>query len=480
MISCKFKTFVLLSIINNKFNILNMIKNRKVTYYVFGMHCAACESIIDKRLSKLDGITESNASLKNNSVDIFYKKGKKPKKEYLNNLFIDLDYTFDENPKANNASNKKVNYMQILTIFLVLGVLYVIINDSNVLSSFAVDEKSSVFAFFLLGVVASLSSCAALVGGILLSLSSKWKQEYKNEGLMKKSAPFVLFNAGRILSFAILGGFLGVLGSFFQLSVGQSAIFIIAVSIFMGITGLQMMGFKWARKIYIGLPKSLSKHISNEENFQKKYTPFIAGFLTFFLPCGYTLMAQSIALTTGSFFLGMVIMLAFAIGTLPMLSAISFSSIKFSQGSSFAKTFTILIGIFLIIFSIYNINSQLNILGLTSFSDFIQREEVDSTHELGVKIIEENGKQVQIVTMEAKGFDYYPSKLTLKANILTKLTVHNTDVVGCAQAMFLNGLYDDVVYLNTPKSEIEFIPKKGNYKISCTMGMVLPVMVEVL
>jgi len=47
--------------------------------------------------------------------------------------------------------------------------------------------------------------------------------------------------------------------------------------------------------------------------------------------------------------------------------------------------------------------------------------------------------------------------------------------------MYLPGLYDKVVYLTEKVTEVEFTPeKKGNYKISCTMGMVPPVTVRVI
>jgi hypothetical protein len=46
--------------------------------------------------------------------------------------------------------------------------------------------------------------------------------------------------------------------------------------------------------------------------------------------------------------------------------------------------------------------------------------------------------------------------------------------------MWLGGLYDKPIYLEgTGEQNINFIPKKGRYKISCTMGMVSPIEVVV-
>ena len=97
----------------------------------------------------------------------------------------------------------------------------------------------------------------------------------------------------------------------------------------------------------------------------------------------------------------------------------------------------------------------------------------------GVEIVGVGKDQYQSVHIDAKGFEYFPKNITLKAGILTKLTVNNENVLGCAHAMWLGGLNDQVLYLSGPQSKAEFTPQKGRYKISCTMGMVDPIIVTV-
>ena len=69
---------------------------------------------------------------------------------------------------------------------------------------------------FVIGVVASLSSCAAVVGGLLLSMSATFAREGD------KVKPQLLFHIGRILSFFVLGGIIGVIGSAFTLNTTTS------------------------------------------------------------------------------------------------------------------------------------------------------------------------------------------------------------------------------------------------------------------
>src|SRR5690606_28087999 len=127
---------------------------------------------------------------------------------------------------------------------------------------------------------------------------------------------------------------LGLVGNALGITLTSSSLFtsllIIAVALLMAVMGLQMLGVEWASKFQIKTPKFLTHKIANEENFSGKYMPFIVGGLTFILPCGFTLVAQGLALTSGSFITGALIMFFFALGTLPMLSIIGFSSASFA------------------------------------------------------------------------------------------------------------------------------------------------------
>ena len=456
-----------------------MKKLSSCTLYVSGMHCPACEVLLNKKISKIEGVQDVRASLSDSKVEVTYKKGHVPHVDDLNSRFADLGYTFTNHP----LGQAKFGQLQIIQAIVVgiIGILaFFIIDDTKILSKFTLSNQSSLPAFFAIGVIASLSSCAALVGGVLLSMSKQWVSLYGGKNENKRTLPFVLFNIGRLVSFTVLGGFLGLLGSFFQLSLKTTSFLVIAVSVIMAILGLQMLGFSWAKKIKFGFPKFLSKFSADEQNFKGKYMPFSVGAMTFFLPCGFTLMAQTIALATGNYLTSALMMLAFALGTLPMLSTISFSSIKFQKNASFSGTFNLIAGLFILVFGVFNVNSQLNVLGAPSLSDLFRGVPPVFANSNSVEIIGQGKDQYQAVTMRAEEFGYYPESLTLKADIPTKLTVNNKDVVGCAQAMWLGGLYDKVVYLNTRQATAEFTPKKGRYKISCTMGMVRPVIVEVI
>jgi len=460
-----------------------MKKTLTQTFSVAGIHCAACEILIQKKLSPLPQILEVHVSKNDNTVSIVSKKGSRIDVDMLNRTMYDLGYTFSEHQSVTQAEKGGSSWIQAIIVLVLLAVVYLILEDTHILARITVDARSSILAFLGLGLVASFSSCAALVGGLLLALSKQWNSLYGGKNEHKRTTPFVLFNVGRLVSYAVLGGVLGAVGSIFQISFTASGLIIILVSIVMIVVALQMLGISWAHRVRLGFPRFLTAYAADEQNFKGTYMPFVAGFATFFLPCGFTLMAQSIALASGSFVTGAVMMGAFALGTLPMLSFISFTTLKMQTPAVMNVTFNRVVGILLVIFAVFNINSQLNVLGVVSLNDvFVQPaasvQERDS--ELGVKIVGEGSSEEQRVTMAAREFEYFPKTLKLKAGIPTTLTVTAQDVVGCAQGMWLGGLSEEVLYLNKKVSTVTFVPQPGSYKISCTMGMVVPVIVTVI
>jgi len=61
-----------------------MKKTNSCTLYVSGMHCGACEVLLDKKISKLDGVKNVKATLSDSKVEITYEKGHVPHIDNLN------------------------------------------------------------------------------------------------------------------------------------------------------------------------------------------------------------------------------------------------------------------------------------------------------------------------------------------------------------------------------------------------------------
>ena len=194
---------------------------------------------------------------------------------------------------------------------------------------------------FLVGLVAASSSCIAVTGGLLLSAAAKFNERYPAAGRVARLRPVMLFIAGRVAGYTILGGLLGVVGALLTPSPLVTALITIAAAVFMLIMGLDILGIApgWMKSLLPRLPKWLSHRIMDAEHHDHPLASFGLGAATFFLPCGFTQALQLYALTAGSFTTGAMTMLAFALGTAPALVALGLasSSLKGKAGTFFCN-----------------------------------------------------------------------------------------------------------------------------------------------
>ena len=448
-------------------------------YFVKGMHCASCEILIEKKLLSIKGVKSVEAKANKGEVLIEHV-GKRPKTNLLNSIFRKENYVFFDQSYEIENGFKKNNFFAIAGISLLVIAAFLYINKSGLTGLVNVSSKSSLPAFFILGLIAGISSCAALVGGMVLSMSKQWLEIYSGrKSTLEKLQPHLMFNAGRVVSYVILGAILGAIGSKLQISFKFTSFLIIAVSIVMFLLALQMLGVKALGRFQFTLPKAATRYIANEANFKGRYMPALMGALTFFLPCGFTITSQGMALLSGNPVQGGLIMGLFALGTAPALLLIGLSSIKFSSRPHLAFQFSRVAGIVILFFALFNVNNQLNVLGFTSLSDFTLKSAtfVKSTNP-DSKISDEGLAPVvegkQILKMDAYSSGYKPNYFKVRAGVPVRWEISDIGTSGCTNAVLSRGLFDGQIALTPGKTSIkEFTPAKpGKYKFSCWMGMI--------
>lgn len=457
-----------------------MTKNIKEhIYYVRGMHCASCEILIEKKLLEIENIKSVEASMVKGEVLIEYDN-ERPSPHKLNEVFKKESYVFsDQSKEAVNNFNTK-EFLITIGIGLLIIVSFIGLNKLGLSGLVNVSSKSSLPVFFVFGLMAGISSCAALVGGIILSMSKQWSKLYSDgDSTLRKIQPHLMFNTGRVISYAILGVALGAIGSKLNFSLKFGPILVIVVSILMIFLAFQMFGSRAFRRFQFTMPKFITRFIANESNFKGRYMPFLMGAFTFFLPCGFTITAQGLALISGSAIQGGLIMLLFALGTLPMLLFIGLSSVKFSQKPHLANRFLKVAGISVLFFALYNINSQLNVLEISSLSNLsINFGQLSSTAKDNSLQSEEglppivNGKQ--ILKMDAFSSGYSPNYLKVRAGVPVRWEITDKGTIGCTNAIISRSLFDGEIFLTPGQTSVkEFTPEKaGKYKFSCWMGMI--------
>ncbi|MFA6459295.1 MAG: sulfite exporter TauE/SafE family protein [Candidatus Paceibacterota bacterium] len=339
-------------------------QTQKYTFHVHGMHCNACVLMIESELSDLPSITQVKSSLNNHSVEVAGNFGNKTHEQIAEELTIPLKahgYTVSvekEQSLQNLSHNAKWGDFKIaVPIALGFVVLFVVLQKMGIVNLVSAGNVTYGTAV-VIGIIASLSTCMAVVGGLVLSMSATFAKEGD------KVRPQLMFHAGRLVSFFVLGGVIGAIGSAFTLNTTATFILSLIIGIVMLILGINLLDtFHWAKKLQPSMPKFIGKHAHGVSKFNHTLTPLFVGVATFFLPCGFTQSMQLYTLSTGSFLTGGLTMLAFALGTLPVLALISFSSFSI-QKSSKAGVFFKTAGLIVIMFALFNLINSLVVIGV--------------------------------------------------------------------------------------------------------------------
>lgn len=336
---------------------MNNNQTQKYNFHVHGMHCKACELMIESELKDLPNISFVKSNLKNHSIEVVGDFGDKSLEQIANELTAPIKsngYTISiEKPKHNAKWSEFKIALPVALVFISLFVLLQKLGVVNLVNSETVTYGTA----FFIGIIASLSTCMAVVGGLLLSMSATFAKEGD------KIKPQLMFHSGRIVSFFIFGGVIGALGSAFTLNTSATFILGIFIGVVMFILGVNLLDvFHFAKKFQPSLPRFITKHAHGVSNLNHTLTPLLVGVATFFLPCGFTQSMQLYTLTTGSFLNGGLTMLAFAFGTLPALALISFSSFSI-QNNAKSGVFFKTAGLIVIIFALFNIINSLVIIG---------------------------------------------------------------------------------------------------------------------
>jgi sulfite exporter TauE/SafE len=314
--------------------------------------------VIEQELSDLSYVEQVYVDQNKNMVTVTGDFEGVPQEELAKDFSVLLaskGYTFSVEKKEVVKNWSEFNIAVPIALGVVL--LFIILQKIGIVN--LVDaENMNYGTAFAIGIIASLSSCAAVVGGLLLSMSATFAKEGN------RIKPQLLFHGGRLVSFFILGGVIGALGSAFTLSTTVSFALSVIIGVVMFILGVNLLDvFHFTKRFQPAMPKFISKHVFGVSKWNHAVTPFLVGIVTFFLPCGFTQSMQIYTLSTGSFLSGGLTMLIFALGTLPVLSLISFSSFSIKNNSKsgiFFKT----AGLIVITFALYNLVSSLVVVGV--------------------------------------------------------------------------------------------------------------------
>ncbi|WP_434284496.1 urease accessory protein UreH domain-containing protein [Clostridium botulinum] len=422
---------------------------KKERIKVYDMTCTSCENRVEKAIKKLEGVLHAKASYMGEFVEIEYDD-KLCNQNKIKSAIKNAGY-----------STQNSNDYKFMGIFIVVAAIIMLGLKT---SGFDMEEKLTNASYMILFVVGILTSihCVGMCGGIMLSQSLSSESENKFEAMK----PAVLYNLGRVISYTLLGGIIGALGSVFSLSITTKATLQIFAGLFMIMMGFNMAGFNIFRKFHIKLPHFACKFKS------KSGSPFIVGLLNGFMPCGPLQTMQLFALGTGSAVKGALSMFMFSLGTVPLMLTFGALSDLLSKGHT--KKLLKFSGVLIIVLGFIMGNRGLTLAGINinpmKALASNTRSSANFSNANVAKATLENG--VQVIKMTANNNGYTPNAFYVEKGIPVKWIINGEQLNSCNNAIIAQSIMEKEFKIKKGENIINFTPGDKDINFSCWMGMI--------
>ncbi len=453
---------------------------RRQVFTVTGMTCRSCELLIERRLKDVPGVVEVAVSERKGVVEVLSNpKLHAPDIDQLNQALQSTTYKLHaegSSPSVVSNDAQKPDWTEVGGMFLLILAGYLLLKHFGVFAfAKGIEGAASLGAVFAVGLVAASSTCLAVVGGLLLAVAAKWTENNEGASRWRRFQPLLSFNAGRLAGYFLLGALVGLLGSAITLSTKATGVLTIAIAAVMIILGLNILRIVPKRYCTLPLPKSFARKINALSSSEHPFAPALLGALTFFLPCGFTQSMQLLALGSGSALQGGIIMLVFALGTLPAL--IGLSAISSLVEGRTARWFLTFSGALVLVLGIWNVQNGLLLTGIDA-SGIVrsalpgitrQPQPLPAGSDPNVTI-DAQGRQIVAMTVSNAG--YSPDNFTIQPGLQTWIYAYAPQGVGGCASM----LTDPTHNLSTPIVQGgnwlgPITNPKSDFVITCSMGM---------
>ncbi len=187
-----------------------------------------------------------------------------------------------------------------------------------------------------LGFLGSFGHCLGMCGPLSTALLLSDSSDLKNSTDLKTSTdrhpgsnflPVILLNVGRLISYGLVGAMMGSVGSVMVAGGGWVGLGSPLRQGIAWVTGVMLIGFGLSAMSDRGLPSHpLAARLHDQVNrWMGRWvmaSPLMLGLLWGLMPCGFLYVAQLKAAETLNPLAGAVTMVAFGLGTLPMMMGV--------------------------------------------------------------------------------------------------------------------------------------------------------------
>ena len=421
---------------------------KETTWRISGMHCPHCETAILRAVRDMKGIENPRADYRAGTLSALWDDTVLPEAA-LRDRIAEAGYTFVGQRQAMPVWHRVVCPLAVLTVLATLFILVSLSPLRGLLSRFPTAKAGiGLGALFMVGLLTSLH-CVAMCGGINLAQSAASAQAGR-----RVSASNIQYNLGRLVSYTIVGGIIGAIGSVFKLSNTTQATIQLVAAIFMVLMALNLLDIGGLRSVVPTLPIGLRTKLMGKGSRSSLYI----GLLNGLMPCGPLQAMQLCALSTGSVIMGVLSMFCFCLGTVPLM--LGFGLVSGRLNKRFARPMRVASGALVLLMGMAMLSNGLSLSGIQL-----------SIPRGAASDVAVSAANIQTVESELD-WRGYPD-ITVQAGVPVRWNIHAEaeKITGCNNEMVIPALN-----LRVPLSEgdniVEFtVDEPGVIPYTCWMGM---------
>ena len=440
----------------------------RLTVPVGGMTCASCERRVGKALRRLPGVEHVEVSATRGSATV--RGTDLPARDEIAAAIRSVGYEPAAAPCLSRDGSVWRTVLTAATIVAALAVVASVVGLPDVMTGLADPSTGGLFVVLLLGLAAGVSTCMALIGGLVLGFSAAHAASLSERGrtaqpFLTRMRPQLAFNVGRVVGFAVLGALLGGLGSSMSLPIRVTAVLVLAVALVMFLLGVRLTGVSprmaaWSPRLPAGLGRRLGIDTATERSYSHWRTALI-GAATFFLPCGFTQAVQIYALSTASPLTGGAVMAVFALGTAPGLLALA-AVPELTSGRRQVRVLQV-VGVVVLAFALLNVSSGLQLLGVRGSATTAFGQTISDNVSVA------DGVQTVRMTLVRGGYE--PADTVLYAGMPTTWLIDAKSQLDCSAFLRVPSLGVSVDLKQGPNTVALPALDPGVVPFTCVMGM---------
>ena len=337
-------------------------------------------------------------------------------------------------------------------------------------------------SMFAVGLVTSIH-CVFMCGGLVLTYAVKGTE---GGPWYRRLVPHLAYQGSKVFSYAavalILGGLVALAGSAVDISPIRNWLQVVA-GVYMVLLGVGMTGkVKVLRYLTPRPPKFLVTALSrnrkkavhdSEEGHTSLVTPIMFGLLTGLMPCAPLIAAQTSAVSqTGGLLTGVLGMVGFGLGTMPLMLVFGFASSLLSR--QFQAKMQVVAALAVMIFGLVILNRGLLLVGSPVTFDSVKTAIVGTSvapDSAGAGFTKGADGVVE-VPLSIVNTEYVPSTLQIPAGVKVRLIVDRQEDAACSDQLVITAAKLKVNLAPNAVTKVDLPPMPaGTYQMTCGMGM---------